>query len=581
MSSTIEQIKNRLNIVDIVGSYLKLEKSGSNFKAKCPFHNEKTPSFYVSPDRDSYHCFGCGKGGDIISFVQEMEGVEFIEALKILADKAGVKLDKEKTSEKSESEKIRSILKFAIDFYRKELVKNEEVVKYLKNRGLNKETILKFEIGFAPCEWRLLYEYLKKNGFTDKEIESSGLSIRSQNGFYDRFRNRIMFPIFNISGMPVGFSGRMFESGKKEDLIQAKYINSPQTLLYDKSRILYGIEKAKLEIKKKNECILVEGQFDLIMSHQAGTFNTVAVSGTSLTEKHLEMIQRFSENIIMAFDGDSAGIKASSRAINMALSLGIKVKLVSLRDGLDPADIIRESEDDWRNIVSKSKHIVDFFIDVINSRKLTRDEKLKELETTVLLYISNIKSKIEQAEFVNKISESFNIQESAIWEEIDKIIKNQGESTHQKIENLFSQNTAQGKMFELIKRSWSFIEWQRDIKSNEIDPDIEELRLEKIIGKEKYDTIKKELKKRSEQLIMETEISFEGSKNQQKEIDDLLNGVEEEFLRKKREEACLMIKKNEKAGDFDKMKQYLKEFDEFSRKLDNLKHNFKNENQTK
>ena len=282
MSSAVEQIKSRLNIVDVVGSYIKLERSGGNFKARCPFHNEKTPSFYVSLDRESYHCFGCDKGGDMINFVEEIEGVDFLGALKILADKAGIKIEKEGSYGNSKKGRVFELLEEATDFYRKELIKNPSALEYLKNRGLCGETIKKFKIGYAPEGWRNIYDLLKKKKYADEEMEAAGMVIKSEKGYYDRFRGRIMFPIFSGSGNVIGFSGRILikQNTSSNDKDQAKYINSPQTIVYDKSNVLYGINYAKVPIRSKGKCILVEGQMDLIMSHQVGIENAVAVSGT-------------------------------------------------------------------------------------------------------------------------------------------------------------------------------------------------------------------------------------------------------------------------------------------------------------
>ena len=287
MSSPVEQIKQRLSVVDVIQSYIKLDKAGANFKARCPFHSEKTASFFVSPARDIWHCFGCSRGGDIFAFVMEIEGVEFIEALKILAERAGIKLKMEDPRLRNERVRLLDLMKDAADFYRRELDKREEVLDYLHKRGLKTETIQSWHLGYAPQEsegWRNLYEYLLSKGYSDEEMEKTGMAIKAdqrEKRYYDRFRGRIMFPIFDFSGRVVGFSGRLYPEIEKEGV--GKYINSPQTVLYDKSKILYGFDKAKTEIRKKDACVLVEGQMDVLMSHQAGVANSVAVSGTGLT----------------------------------------------------------------------------------------------------------------------------------------------------------------------------------------------------------------------------------------------------------------------------------------------------------
>jgi DNA primase len=250
MSSAVEQIKARLNILDVIGNYVKLEKAGVNYKGRCPFHNEKTPSFFVSPARQSYHCFGCSKGGDLISFVQEIEGLEFLEALEMLATQAGVELKPVNQGERTLRDRLLTIMEVTTQFYERSLSANPAVLTYLRQRGLTDETIKRFRIGFAPSGWRQLYEMLKTAGYSEEDMEKVGLIIKQSSsgaargsGYYDRFRERIMFPLGNAAGKIVGFSGRIHSASTDE---QAKYINSPQTALYDKSEFLYGYDRAKI-----------------------------------------------------------------------------------------------------------------------------------------------------------------------------------------------------------------------------------------------------------------------------------------------------------------------------------------------
>lgn len=574
MSSAVEQIKARLSIVDVVGSYIKLDKAGANYKAKCPFHNEKTPSFYVSPGRESYHCFGCDKGGDILSFVEELEGLDFIGALKMLAEKAGVKLENEDKYEKSEKGRTTALLTSAIDFYRRELVKNTNALNYLKNRGLKGETVTKFKVGYAPDDWRATDNHLKKLGFTEDEIEKAGLSIKSPSGSYDRFRSRIMFPVYNISGSPIGFSGRIFEAkitgGKQEP---AKYINTPQTVVYDKSRALFGIDRAKVEMRKKNECILVEGQFDLIMAHQAGTENTVAVSGTALTEEHLTMINRLSEKLVMAFDGDSAGLKASARAIGLALSLGMEVRLVSIPGAKDPADLIKDRPEDWLKAVSGSKHIVDFFLDSLSGQKLPKDVFSKETEKQVLPYVASIKSKIEQAKFVNKIAELLKISEDAVWDEVKKaakVIVNNTETADKKdvLARPIDESTKESKIKKMI---WSFVEWQKSLKDGGIDMKDRADRFRNLVKDEEYLILDRFLSPKRNQLILEVEIPFSGATDLEREIDGMIDSLEGEMLKNEVSAEWLKIKEAEKSGDTDKVSEHMSNFQKLSKKLDEFK----------
>lgn len=325
INSPVDAIKERLSITDVLSSYLELIPSGINFKAKCPFHNEKTPSFFVSPVRNAYYCFGCGAKGDIFSFVENFEGVDFKGALRTLAERAGVPLVYSK-EEIDRKERLYMAMESACVFFEQEYSKEPEVYAYLVNRGLTEETIKSFRVGYAPDAWRNLSDYLRKQGFTDKELEEVGLiKVSDKSNFnekksYDRFRNRIMFPIFDSSSRVIAFSGRLFELRHKNDdpdFTEAKYLNSPDTILFNKSNVLFGIDKAKSAIRKRDYTIIVEGQIDLLLSHQMGCTNTVAVSGTALSStikgegedsiNNLGLIRRLSKNVIFAYDGDSAG----------------------------------------------------------------------------------------------------------------------------------------------------------------------------------------------------------------------------------------------------------------------------------
>jgi DNA primase len=311
LGSPIDEIKSRLNIVEVIQSYIKLQKAGANYRAVCPFHSEKSPSFFVSPARQIWHCFGsCGEGGDIFKFVMKIEGVEFGDALRILAQKAGVELKKQDPKLQTERHRLYSICEIACRFYQKQLGSGEagqEAKKYLLDRGITEESIEKWRIGYSPDVWRSLTDFLISKGYERNEIEKAGLLLNSEKtgGYYDRFRGRIIFPVFDLSSQVVGFGGRIFKKGVTKALVgggskggttpvpgeigEAKYINSPATILYDKSRILYGLNKSGQSIRKNDRFIVVEGYMDAIMAHQIGCDNVVAASGTALTQFHLNI----------------------------------------------------------------------------------------------------------------------------------------------------------------------------------------------------------------------------------------------------------------------------------------------------
>jgi DNA primase len=425
MSSPVDQIKQRLSIVDVVSSYIKLEKVGANFKARCPFHSEKDPSFYVSPSREIWHCFGCLRGGDIFEFVKQIEGVEFVEALRILAERSGVVLKRIDKQASSKRLRLLELVKSAVYFYQKNLAANKEVLDYLRvQRGLITETIRNFHLGFAPFEkdgWRNLFSYLKSRGFTAAEIEEAGLVIKKEGGnYYDRFRERIIFPLFDSSSRPVGFSGRIFGEKKGEG---GKYINTPQTILYNKSRLLYGFDKAKTEIRKKDACVLTEGQMDVLMSHQAGVLNAVAVSGTALTEHHLGNIKRLTNKIIMAFDSDEGGLIASKRSIDLALENGLEVLVAVLPKGNDPADLAFKNPNLWRRAVAEAVHVIDFYLDVLFEKHKDLRRLAAEVKNQVLPHLLLIEGKMERAYWVKEIAKRLGIKEEAVVEDLDKIRK--------------------------------------------------------------------------------------------------------------------------------------------------------------
>ncbi|MFT7327873.1 MAG: DNA primase [Crocinitomicaceae bacterium] len=398
-------IKDKLNIVDVVGSYVKLEKAGKTYKGKSPFTNEKTPSFFVSPEKGFFYCFSSGKGGDIFTFVQEIERIEFHDALKLLAEKAGIKLESNAISlEKHNETTIRfKVLDDITKWYEINLRKNTEVVEHLLKRGLTKETIIKFRLGFSLDAWRECYEYLHSRKYRDQDIESVGLIIKKEgSGYYDRFRSRIMFPLMDGRGRVVGFSGRIFTDDP--DTQGAKYINSPEGPLFDKSEVLYGYHTAKTSMSKEDACILVEGQFDVVMAQQAGYIHTVAISGTGLTDHHINMIKRFTDNIFLALDSDKAGVKATRRSVLAAYRHGMQVKIIMMLDGMDPADTIVHSKEQWDLCVHDSKDYIDYRLELFNRVDHTFEEKKKLVDTDLFTFVYLMKSSMVQDRVLQKLA---------------------------------------------------------------------------------------------------------------------------------------------------------------------------------
>lgn len=425
MSSQIEEVKNRIDIVDLLGSYIKLLRAGVNLKACCPFHNERTASFFVSPQRQIWHCFGCQKGGDVFKFIMEIEGCEFREALENLAQRAGVELKKESPQVRNERDNQFAILEEAASFFESRLT--GEPLQYLKNRGLSKETIKEFRLGYASDDWQFLINHLSSKGFKEKDIEKCGLIIKSQTteynlsttNYYDRFRGRIIFPIFNQGGKVIAFGGRIYP--EKADT--AKYVNSPETTLYQKSKLLYGLHKSKIEILRNESCIIVEGYMDFLSVFQSGTKNVVAVSGTSLTGEQLKILRRICEKVVVAFDMDEAGENASRRGIDLALKEGFDVKVLKFGEGMkDPADVVTKDKNLWHSCLQNSIHIVQFYIDsALKKFAVGSSELSREMQKNVIPAVVNLLSDLEQAHWVRKISTILNIKEETVWNTLQKI----------------------------------------------------------------------------------------------------------------------------------------------------------------
>jgi DNA primase len=583
MSSTVEQIKARLDIVDVVQSYIKLQKAGANFRAHCPFHNEKSPSFYVSPTREAWHCFGCSKGGDLISFVMEIEGVEFMEALQILAVRAGVEIKQEDPRLVSERMRLIKLMEAATTFYEKQLPTEARALEYAVGRGLKSETIKEFRIGYAPDAWEAVVPHLQNSGFTNMEIEKSGMAIKSERDgkLYDRFRARIMFPINDATGRVVGFSGRIVPFAVhtvKSDSDPAKYINSPQTLLYDKSRVLYGFDKAKLAIRQANACILVEGQMDVVMSHQAGVKNAVAVSGTALTDFHLSSIKRLAEKVITAFDMDPAGGAATKRGVDMALREGLEVQVAVIHGGKDPADLVRENPELWVKSAAESVHILDFYLEMLGIKyKDDARELRKKAGEIVLPYIAMMASEMEKAHWVREVARRVGIKEEPIWEEVKKLgrlrlVPNYSALPQQPQPSLVKEYVAVISRKQLLEESilgiaaWkgaelagSFAGRKEEVLSDEMRP---------LIAATASGNIPEDKKDFINSLAFKSELLYdESSADIKQELDILYANLEKIHHRLLLTGAMDQIQQAEVAGDHEKLKELTTHFKELSRKI--------------
>lgn len=434
MDTEVQQVKDRINIVEVIGQYMQLKRAGRNYSGKCPFHKERTPSFMVSPERGTYICFGCGERGDVFSFIQKMDGIDFPTALKQMAEKAGIKLAprthnpqaaEEREHEKEQDQKLKEICEAAVAFYETELKKRADVLEYLKTRGVSEDSIALWRLGYAPAAWEPLTKHLVGLGFGHSDIVDAGFGIRSQKRqgeVFDRFRGRIMFPIMDSTGAPIAVSGRFFErvAGQATEVEPAKYVNSPETTLFKKSRVLYGFDKARVAIRKADCILLVEGQFDLVLAHQSGLPFTVALSGTALTPEHLSLLGRLSKRLILALDADQAGIRAGLKSAHLALVAGFDVKVPAFPPGQDPADMARQNPELLKAAIRTSKTAVEFFLDALRPAAKDQRSYQKLVEAQVLPLVAVVESHIEREHFIRLIAARLDVPDVAVRAEVAK-----------------------------------------------------------------------------------------------------------------------------------------------------------------
>ena len=427
LENIIEQIQSKLDIADIVGSYIPLKRAGRNFKACCPFHHEKTPSFVVSPVKGIYHCFGCGAGGDMISFVMKHESLEFMEALRILADKAGVDLSDMKGGFRpshgkgSATSGLYRINELAASYYNAVLVGSSKAAsgrKYLAQRGLNAESVSLFKIGYSSAEWDIFLKFAKSKGISETVLEKAGLIIPGKNeSFYDRFRNRVIFPIFDIRSKIAAFGGRVLDDSLP------KYMNSPETEIYVKGRHLYGLNFAMDEIRKKDYAVVVEGYLDLILPFQNGVKNIVATLGTALTIEQIRLIKRLTHNVVIIYDADEAGQAASLRGLDLLVSEGLFVKIACLPEGMDPDSYVRQyGSDKLLKVIESAHNLFDYKLKLLLGRfNPAESEDKTKIAAEMLPTIKRIENEVLRADYIKRLSKTLFISEDALLEELSKV----------------------------------------------------------------------------------------------------------------------------------------------------------------
>lgn len=558
-----DQIKQALSILDVASTYIRVEKAGSQFKARCPFHNEKTPSFFLSQDRGTYHCFGCGEHGDIFSFVEKMEAVPFYEALTILADRAGIKLTPYKREEKDKESNLITLTQKASKHYEENLQKSPEVKSYLGDRGLTNETVQKFNIGFslgADLGWRDIFIHLSKEDFTPEEMIEAGLVFKKENEdkYFDRFRGRIMFPIKNTFGNIVGFSARIlpkFDDGKT-----AKYINSPETPIYHKSKILFGYDLAKKSIADKREAILVEGQLDLIMSHQALVTNVVATSGTAVTDEHIRILKRFADKVLLSFDQDEAGENAMKKCALLSLYGGLDVYVIPKKQGVkDVADLIKDFGGEvWQELVSKRVHLIEYLVTNIFEKIENERERGQEVRKEVLPFLRAIESDIDRAYFIKYLASKLNVQELDILNELKriKVGNNIEEVTISNSENIFTDKN------KFLREIIAILNWKKLDEEKFITKHLDS----KENYKDKYLEFKKDLPNeiiekeiiRIEKELSKNRLYIENEKKFISEIiGDLVKVFKVEVLQE--EKKIIEIKSEKSKEDFERITEIYQE----------------------
>jgi len=617
--SPVDEIKNRLDIVDVISGYIKLKKAGKDYKALCPFHSEKNPSFFVSPSKQIWHCFSCGKGGDMFGFVMQVEGVEFADALRTLAKKAGVILKKQDPQLRSQRSKLYEICQEAAEFFEEnfhpaggqpQAEKEAKAVReYLEGRGISSKSIKEFKIGYALDSWDSLYSHLTGLGYKLDDIEKAGLIIKSTKSeirnpkHYDRFRKRIMFPICDISGQVIGFTGRIFPAPLGRGLAAggkdvAKYINSPETMIFNKSQILYGLDKAKLDIRRKEECILVEGQFDVIMSYQAGAKNSIATSGTALTPDHLRIIKRYTDNLLLAFDTDIAGEEATKKSIGLAQRAEFSIKIIILSKDKDPADIIKEDLGAWKKAIEDAKPIMEFYFENVFSKyDLEKLDDKRQIAKELLPPIKRIANEVERAHWVQILASKLNVQEKLLVEALAKV-KSQDESLYTKAsegkgraalkksrlqileENLLGLVLKYPEHIDCLKKNlkpkyftnaitqkiFQELTKQKSNKTRLPASHRGESAGRKIDLKEFQKKVLADKPYYLDHIILQIEHYELEDKDVLKEVDFCIKEIKSNYLKKKLSELSLAIKKAEREGNIKEVKKLMGEFNKLLKK---------------
>lgn len=580
----IAQIIDRCDIVETVSSYIPLKRIGRNFKAGCPFHHEKTPSFIVNPDKQIFHCFGCGVGGNVVNFIMKQERMEFPEAIRFLAQKVNVSIPSDETPQALHANNIRqAILRvnaLAASFFHKTLLTDKSATAkaardYLKNRGIDPEAAGVFQLGFAPHQWDALLTYLKHEGISLGLMEKAGLIIPRENGqgYYDRFRNRIIFPIFDTRAHCRAFGGRALEEDQG-----AKYLNSPETIIYTKGHHLYGFHLAKQAIAEEDFVIIVEGYVDCLIPYQAGVRNIVASLGTALTVDQIRLLRRYTPRVVMLFDMDPAGEAAMMRSLDTLIEEGMEVRVAALDEGEDPDSFVRRcGVGAFRERVIAAKTVFDYKLDILMRRHGTQTADGKaQIASAVLSTIYRFSNELIKAEYLKRLAQTLDVPQDALMQEYQKVGQSLSTAIAARLHDQTTVNQARVRAVErgLLKLMIEQEEWIPRVKQELELSDFQDIRIRTAISKifdlfengRKVDTVNlinsledANVRQMLSGILTEDEVIGDRGKMYQ----DCVSRIKHDQLKVQRQKILQQIQEAESAGNFDRVSELSKQFNQF------------------
>ncbi len=593
----IEEIRLSNDLINLAEEYTKLKRSGKSYKGLCPFHEEKTPSFSVDPDKQLYYCFGCGAGGNIYNFIMGIEGMNFPESIKYLADRAGIVLPEKKDNKKykkrkNKQQKLYEIHDLVTKFYNYLLTEKEigkQAYQYLKQRDFSDEIIDKFKLGFAPNRWQAVYSFLNKKGYSDQIIEKAGLILpRKSSGYYDRFRGRVMFSICDFRGQTVAFGGRIIE-----DIDQPKYLNSPETIIYNKSRNLYGLNWAKQSIQQSNQAIIVEGYTDVIRAHQFGVDNVIASLGTALTKEQAKLLKRYADKIYIAYDSDAAGAQATIRGLDILKQAGLQVKVIELPKEQDPDDFISQhGKEKFLDLQSKALSLVDFKLKkIIKGRDLQQIDNKIEVVNNIIKVLAVINNKIELDEYIKQVAEEINISPKILRSELkdylankksskksynkkrankdnktklkERLNENKSSYYHKTVEQLISFMLSNPKVILDVKQELNKEDF-REKAYQELITALFKLDLEK--NSVDLNQLLQQLEsQKAKDILLKESVNDQEQKYNQAIINDYINKIKEYQIGLKLDKLEQKIAKVEQSGDDDRLMDLLQRYEQLLR----------------